>query len=375
MSSTTASTSVPSDPTEETATVRLKQDIEHTREDLSETIAALEDKLSPSQIREVVGAELQQVEGRVRTVLDEQLTNAKAAVHEEVEEAKTLLREGMRDAERLVKTGLSDARESLTIGLSQAKESVKQELKDAMNGASESIRAATLGKIENFATAVGDKMNDARDTLFDTIYKNPLPATVTGVGLLWLLMNRSRAASERRSDGSNGGGAIGQVGTAVGRAAQQASGAVAQGLHGASSAAGDALDSASGVVTGVAQSATQGAGQAVQTVSEGASALAENARHGAKRVEQTVQRTIHDRPLAVGAGALAVGTMVACLLPHTEAEDQLMGGTRDRLLYRAGDAVHEAAGSMTELAEKALPVDKGTAKQGDGAHDESGART
>jgi len=373
MSSTTESTSIPPDPPEETATVRLKQEIEHTREDLSETLSALEDKFSPSQIREVVGAELQQVEERVRTVLAEQLTNAKAAVHEEVGEAKALLREGMRDAERLLKTGVSDARESLTIGLSEAKESVKQELKDAMNGASESIRAATLGKVENFATAVGDKMNDARDTLFDTIYRNPLPATVTGVGLLWLLMNRSKAASERRYDGSNAGG-IGQVGTAVGRAAQQASGAVAQGLHGARSAAGDALDGASSVVTSVAQSATEGAGQAVQTVSEGASALAENARDGAKRVEQTVQRTIHDRPLAVGAAAIAVGTMVACLLPHTEAEDQLMGGTRDRLLYQAGDAVHEAAGSMTELAEKALPGDNGTAKQGDGAHGESGAR-
>ena len=244
MSRTTESTSVPPDRTEETATVRLKQDIEHTREDLSQTISALEDKFSPSQIREVVGAELQQVEERVRTVLDEQLTNAKAAVHEEVGEAKTLLREGMRDAERLVKTGVSDARESLTIGLTEAKESVKQELKDAMNGASESIRAATLGKVENFATAVGDRMNDARDTLFDTIYNNPLPATVTGFGLLWLLMNRSRAASERRYNGSNAGG-IGQVGTAVGRAAQQASGAVAQGLQGARSAAGDALDSAS----------------------------------------------------------------------------------------------------------------------------------
>lgn len=373
MSSSTESTSGPLDPTKETATVRLKQDIEHTRDDLSETISALEDKFSPSQIREVVGAELQQVEDRVRTVLDEQLTNAKAAVHEEVGEAKALLREGMRDAERLVKTGLSDARESLTIGLSEAKESVKQELKDAMKGASESIRAATLGKVENFATAVGDKMNDARDTLFDTIYRNPLPATVTGVGLLWLLMNRSKAASERSHHGRNADG-IGQVGAAVGRAAQQASGAIAQGLHGARTAAGDALDSASGAVTSVAQSATEGAGQAVQTVSEGATALAENARHGAKRVEQTVQRTLHERPLAVGAAALAVGTMVACLLPHTEAEDQLMGGTRDRLMYRAGDAVHEVAGSVTELAEKALPADEGKANQGNGAYEESGAR-
>jgi len=373
MSST--SESAPAERTEESPTERLKQDIEHTREEMSETIAALEEKLSPSQVRDVVGAELQQVEDRVRKVLGEQLTNAKAAVHEEVAEAKTLLREGMRDAERLIKTGLTEARESLTTGLGEAKESAKQELKDAINGASESVRAATLGRVENLATAVGDKMNDARDTLFDTIYNNPIPAAVTGMGVLWLLMNRSRAASDRsRGYPTGNGGSVEQIGAAVGRAAQQAGGAVTQGLHGAQSLAGDAFEGASGVVTSIAQSATAGVGQAAHTVSEGAGALADNALQGAKRVEQTVQRTMQDRPLAVGAAVLAVGTMVGCLLPHTQAEDQLMGETRDSLLYRAGDAVHEAAGSVTELAEKTLQGETVQAPQGNGAHEESGAK-
>jgi hypothetical protein len=281
----------------------------------------------------------------------------------------------MRDAERLIKTGLTEAKESLTIGLGQAKESVKQELKDAMNGASESIRASTLGRVENFATAVGDKMNDARDTLFDTISNNPIPATVTGIGLMWLLMNRSRSASNRARGYTNGNGhSVGDVGSAVGRVAQQAGGAVTQGLHGAQSLAGDALEGASDMVTTLAHSASEGAGQAAHKVSEGASALAENARESAKRVEQTVQRTMQDRPLAVGAAVLAVGTMVGCLLPRTETENHLMGDTRDSFMHRAEDAIHDAAGSVTELAEKTLQGETDGGRRGSGALEGSGAK-
>ena len=69
--------------------------------------------------------------------------------------------------------------------------------------------------------------------------------------------------------------------------------------------------------------------------------------------EQIVQRQLRERPLAVGAAAVAIGTMVGCALPHTDAEDQLMGETRDSVLYRAGDAVHEAAESVSDLTEKA----------------------
>jgi hypothetical protein len=328
----------PSDPTfDESPTERLKHEIEETKEGLSETISALEGKFSPSQVREAVGAELQQVEERVRDVLADQLEHAKTLVQAEVVEAKNVLREGMRDAERMIRTGLGDA-----------KESVKTELRHAVTGAKESLRAATLGRVETVATNVGDTMNAARDTLLDTLYNNPLPAAVTGVGLLWLLMNRSRSASDR-SRGSNGSG--GQAGATVGRVAQQAAGAVAQGMQGATVAAGDALNSASDLVTSMAQTATEGVHQAAQTVSDGALAFAGTAQDSAKRVERTVQRALKDRPLAVGAAALAIGTMVGCSLPRTKAEDELMGETRDNILTRAGDAVHDAATSAAKMSE------------------------
>jgi len=343
-------------PESSPATERIKHEIEHTRSELSDTVAALEDKLAPSQVREAVSAELQLVEDRVRDVLGDQLAQAKALVQAEVAEAKQFLREGMTDAERMIRTGLGDA-----------KESVRNELKDAMTVARESVRAATLGRVETFATTLGDSMNDARDTLLDTVYKNPLPATLAGVGLAWLLMNRSKSA--RRSHSGNGGNghspdyrsheiggqlgrAVGNVGAAVGNAAHQATGAVADGIQGATDAAGNVLEGASGMLTSAAQAASDGVQHAAHTAKDGASALASSAQQSAKRVEEIFQRQLRERPLAVGAAALAIGTMVGCSLPHTHAEDELMGETRDNLLYRAGDAVHDAAASVANLSEK-----------------------
>lgn len=340
------------------ATTRLKEEIEQTRGDLSETVAALEEKLAPSQVREAVSAELQLVENRVREVLDDQIAQAKTFVQDEVRDAKNALSEGLHETERLIRTGLSDARET-----------VREDLKNAITGARESVRAATVGRVETFATTVGDTMNDARDTLLDTLYNNPLPAALTGVGLAWLLMNRSKSASNRFGNGPGGGvgystqhglrqmgeqlgSAVGTVGAAVGRAAHQATGAVAEGLHGATDAAESALGNASGIVTSLAQTAGEGAQQAAHTVQEGATAIASTAQQSARRVEQAFQRQLRERPLAVGAAALAIGTMVGCSLPHTETEDSLMGEARDNVLFQAGDAVHEAAAAVSNLSQK-----------------------
>ena len=331
-------------PDSSPATARLKDEIEHTRSELSDTVAALEEKLAPSQVREVVTAELQRVEDRVRDVIGDQLAQAKTLVETEMLEAKQFLRAQLTDAERMIRTGLSDARES-----------VRKDAKDALTGARDSIRAATLGKVENLATDLGDAMNDARDTLLDTLYNNPLPATLTGVGLAWLLMNRSKSAAGRRSnwgDGGNGA-AVGNMGAVVGRAAHQATDALAQGFQGATDAAGNVLESASGMASTIAHAAGDTAQYAAHTAREGATALASSAKQNAKRVEQIVQRQLRERPLAVGAAAVAIGTMVGCALPHTHAEDEMMGETRDNVLYRAGDAIHDAAESVSNLTDKA----------------------
>jgi hypothetical protein len=57
---------------------------------------------------------------------------------------------------------------------------------------------------------------------------------------------------------------------------------------------------------------------------------------------------VRDYPLAVGAAALIVGASLGMVVPETEAENEMMGETRDRTLQRAQDAATGAVGKVKE---------------------------
>jgi hypothetical protein len=405
---------------------RLRGGIEQTRAGMSATITALETRLNPGELRGRVGAELEHVEAKVRDVVREHLAEAKTLVKEELVEAKNLLRGEMNEAESKIKKGLTEARDTLkedlrveldTVeaklknGLAEARDTVKNELHVAFEGAKHTVRAATLGKVEDIATNLGDTMNDTRDTLVDTIRNNPLPAALTGLGLVWLLMNRSKSARSNSgihtsfdSYGSPGGGAYGgggrtrggaldgarhaldQVGSAVGGAAHRASetaghlahdasSAATEAMHQASDAAGTAVHGASEFVGRVASQTADAAGAAAHGVGEASTQLAHRAgdaaayvaggaRSQARRVEQGLHSTLHESPLALGAAALAVGAAVGFSLPRTQVEDQLMGETRDTAIHRAEGVAHDAAVAIGHLGEKTAEAVKQTVGSG-----------
>lgn len=320
--------------------LRLREGIEQQRADMSDTIDQLETRLNPGEVREKVGAELKHVEDRVREVIHEQLNEAKSLVRTELLEAKQLLRAEMNEAEEKVKRGLGEARDA-----------VKHDVKEAFAGAKHAARAATLGKVEDLATKLGDKMNDTRDTLVDTVRHNPIPATLMGVGLVWLLMNRSRSAS---SNGRRSGGALDRTGSAVNGAAQKLGNAANEGLHQAVDFAENAAHGASEATLALAHRAGDAASHLAGQASGAASSIADGARKGARKVEDGFHSTLEANPVAVGAAALAVGAIVGFSLPRTRNEDALMGDARDRMMHQAGDLVHDAASSVANLAEQGV---------------------
>jgi hypothetical protein len=357
-------------PTPE-GTESIQRGIEQTRADMSSKIAALESRLSPSILRRKVGIELEQVEARVQ-----------ALVRTELVEAKSLLRTEISEVEQKVKMGLGEARET-----------VKKDVQDALVGARQSIRAATLGKVEDFATTVGDKMNETRETLVDTIRNNPVPAAIAGVGLAWLFMNRSssarriRSAQWRRPDfgdftpygspdarvpeggnvgrrnGLDVGGAMNQATEAVGQGFEQARDVVGAGVNRASDAAKGALQGAMEAGSTAVRKTRETASQLAHQASDTASLVANRAEEGAHWVEQGLQRTLEQSPMAFGAAALAAGAMIGFSLPRTPGEDAMMGAARDSVLERAGEAVHAAAASVADLAGKGAETAKGQAKE------------
>src|SRR5690606_12877135 len=88
--------------------------------------------------------------------------------------------------------------------------------------------------------------------------------------------------------------------------------------------------------------------------------MAEMRAHQAKR---TFWNTMEENPLAVGAAALALGTIVGLIIPATRYENKLMGETRDRLLDEAKTTAQEAMEKAKHLAGEAGQAAKEAAKE------------
>jgi hypothetical protein len=395
----------------------IAQDIAQTRSDMTATLSALEHRLSPAELGERAKIQMDHIEARVKIAVKEGLDEAKGVLHEQIQAAKGAVHEEIVEVKGAVSAQLHEAKEIVTKGLSDARDTVKKDIQTAIVNTKESIREATLGRVENIATKAGDVMNATRDTLIETVRRNPVPAALAGIGIAWLLMNRSSSA--RRQNGSfqgtggspgwrgedayrsgNGGGlghtfdgaqhavgqaahragdavhsvggAIGSAGAAVAGAAQNATGAVrgavGQGIDAAthlaqqtSAAAGRFAHDASDKTGALVHNAADAAGHLAHQAQDAVGAAASTAREQAMRVERSLEATLQSNPLALGAVALAVGAAVGYSLPRTQKEDELMGGVRDRLLHGATDLAHDAAKSLQhmttdagETAKKAL---------------------
>lgn len=86
-------------------------------------------------------------------------------------------------------------------------------------------------------------------------------------------------------------------------------------------------------------------------------------QHGMQSSRESLSRGIHEYPLAAGAAAAAVGLLAGLLLPRTRAEDEMMGEQADRMkeqvrstaeeaLERGKDVARATAHTVAEEAER-----------------------
>jgi len=279
-----------------------------------------------------------------------------------------LLREELNQLEGKAREGLAEAAASLKSGALEVKDSIKEDLRAAFTDAKQSLRAATVGRVEALATTLGDKMNDTKVTLIETVRANPIPAAMIGAGIVWMLMNRSRSArtgprpstsadvatraTEPREDGAL------EVEQRVSQVAHQAMDQAKSALHSASGAVGAAVHDLAGAA---GRAATQ-AGARVKTIAQGVgsaagqvySRAASGAHTGLEKVNQGYSNALQENPLLLAGAALAIGAIVGFALPRTGREDALLGPARDTLLRRAGQTAQQAASSLANLAEDAM---------------------
>jgi vacuolar-type H+-ATPase subunit H len=226
--------------------------------------------------------------------------------------------------------------------------------------------------------------------LWSLARQHPLPATMIGVGLGWLLVERSRSKDDSRYDydaygytgeGASGYGRYGRYGSSnnvdvdyrssyfdedveTGRLAS-AAGAVKDAAGNAVDTVKDAAGNAIDTVKDAASTAREKVHGLTDTVKERASGLSDTAHEKATQLRNKAKyqtrkaktgfwQMMEENPLAVGAAVLTLGAIAGFSLPSTDKEDELLGETRDHLLDKAKETGQEVLEKGKHVAESAV---------------------
>jgi hypothetical protein len=328
--------------------VLIEGDIRETRNQMSRTVNAIEERLSPAHIKEQVTNVKEHVVGQIR-----------------------------------------DAKDQLVSNVHEAKENIKGDIADGIDDAKARVRQATVGKVENMVHDARHVMHDAKETVTDyssgvveTIKANPIPAALVAVGLGWLVMSSVKSNGARRRSyyaGTDDDGyryayrpggprprlggprrLINQGQRVATRAMHDARAEIGNVGHRVQETAEHLVHDAGNALHGVSESASEIAHRTGQR----ASALAHDAsmtgrrvvrRAGvqARRAEQSFETSLRENPLAFGAVAIAIGAAIGLALPHTAKEDELMGPTKEKLLGKAeglaSSALHKVEEKVQDL--------------------------
>jgi hypothetical protein len=315
-------------------TEEIKARIEQTRAEMSDTIDAIQHKLSPDTIKEQA----------VDSVKD--MTEA-------------------------------------------AKEAAKEAVREAFDQTKHAIHGATIGKVETIMGTTRETAREKSSGILDTIRQNPVPAALAAIGIGWLVMKgrssdddwsddyrpdyryqrdqpyQSRSGSVNRAYGSNEWN-FRYEDDGQSKVAEVAEGAKEK-VGDLASGAKDAVSSAASAVAGAVGSVAGGAKDAVGTVAGGtkdtvgsvaggtrerAGELGYYAGRRARRAKGGVEQMLEDNPLALGAVALALGTAVGLGVPETQREHEMFGPMRDNLIDKAKPMVQEKLEQVQTVAKE-----------------------
>ena len=141
-----------------------------------------------------------------------------------------------------------------------------------------------------------------------SVKTNPLPVTLAGIGIAWLMAVGNRTPQSGTTSGS--------------------------------------MQSAKESM----QSAKDSMASGIQAARERASQLTDTAGRQIDRARENWDYVLREHPLVLGAVGLAIGAVAAALAPRTSKEDELMGEARDKLMDQAKQA---GGAKLDELKEQA----------------------
>ena len=287
-------------------TEQIRSRIEETRSQMSETIDAIQEKLSISNISE-----------QVKEQVSEQITSAYETAKDSVYGATVgKVGEFMKKA-----------------GRELSKTEAGRVAKD--NPFPMILIGLGVGLLA-YQSAYGKKRKTYSYEYYDNDYDNE------GYDDNRRYSQRSAFGSAQNTISDTASSAYGSAADAAGSAYDSVSGA-------ANSAYEGVTDAASSAYSGV----TSAASNAYSSVADAAEKTYEKVGDFGSQAREQYDYYIDENPLAVGAVALAVGAAVGLSLPSTRYEGQLMGEARDNLMSRAQEAAGDLVDRVKQVAGEA----------------------
>jgi ElaB/YqjD/DUF883 family membrane-anchored ribosome-binding protein len=185
--------------------------------------------------------------------------------------------------------------------------------------------------------------------------EHPLPATMIGVGLGWLAVERLRGDGLMLDESMDEEEVF-----LPGVSERIYSGRIASAAGAVRDAAGHAVDSVKEVastarakVSGAAGTVKDRTADLTEHARESATRIGHTARHQTRRAASGFRHMMEENPLAVGAAALALGLIAGFSIRSTAKEDELLGETRDQFLDNMKEVGQEALEKGKHIAETA----------------------
>jgi ElaB/YqjD/DUF883 family membrane-anchored ribosome-binding protein len=344
----------------DTDTDEIRADIETTRAELTDTVNAIQEKLSPANVTETTEQITTQVKDTAQEITEQAVEKFKSAALEVTEQATAKVKDTVTEIREQIKSDIHDA---------------------------------TIGRVEKMANNLREGSRGASTSLVGMIKENPIPAALVGFGLAWLFFGKlssdSNSSGGWREDQSYSDdrdqrygygydydqGRYGNryAGRYEGRYQdryedryQEDMGVRDRVSNAASGVASGVSDAASNVASGVSEAADNvkyKAGEFVDQAQERVGMVGQQLKGSTRKVANKSQTMMQENPLMAGAVALALGAAVGLMLPVTERENELMGQARDQFVDQAGGVVHETMDKAQRMVSQATEAAKESVKR------------
>lgn len=250
-----------------------------------------------------------------------------------------------------IRAEIEDTRAEMSQTINEIQERLSPE--HLMGQVKETVREATIGKVERVMDKVGETIGgvaeparEAMDragtaiketgrTVGNSIWRNPIPVALIGLGVGMLAMRRYRGGNGYDYETPRTTPRYRRPNT-LGQRDYQTTGAL------------DTGTSDTSTLNRVKESASDLATRSTTALSD----LGTKAKDSVSTIGTRFGELLRENPLAVGAVAVAAGTAVGLALPSTRFETEYIGEASERLVDKAEDVARGALDKVQSAAQQ-----------------------